>query len=157
MEKHQPNLLLSFFFHMIRGKKVYAYERQQFLYHMSKRGLSSMSSFSSTNSPKTWRLKKTTLEKVLGKERYERRERERERYTQEGKTNKFCCKSVFFAKTFCSRVYFLTTQIHKKLWALELFWGCWVGILRRDWRRRIRRRRRGKGAQIWELVFGVVQ
>ncbi len=152
MEKHQPNLLLSFFFHMIRGKKEYANERQQFLYHMSKRGLSSMSSFSSTNSPKTWRLKKTTLEKVLGKERYERRERERERdIPKREKPTNFCCKSVFFAKTFCSGVYFLTTQIHKKLWALELFWGCWVGILRRDWRRR--RRRRGKGAQIGSLCL----
>jgi len=102
---------------MIRGKKVYAYERQQFLYHMSKRGLSSMSSFSKHKQSKNMKIKKTTLEKVLGKERYERRERERERerYTQEGKTNKLCCKSVFFAKTFCSRVYFLTTQIHKKL------------------------------------------
>jgi hypothetical protein len=50
MEKHQT---ISLFFQMIRGKKVYAYKRQQFLYHMSKKELSSMSSFSSTKSPKT--------------------------------------------------------------------------------------------------------
>ncbi len=41
-------------------------------------------------------------------------ERERDIPTQEGKTTNFVAK-VCSLQNFCSRVYILTTQIHKKL------------------------------------------
>ncbi len=146
MEKHQKHhLLLSFFFHMIGTKKYMPMRDNNFFIPHVKKG-TLFNVFNQQHKQSKNMKIKTTLEKVWRKERYERRERERERDTQEGKATNFVAK-VCSLQNFWSRVYFLTTQIHKKLWALELFWGCWVGILRRDWRRR------GKGAQIRSLCL----
>ncbi len=95
MEKHQTHLLLSFFFHMIGEKKSICLWELTIFYTTCQKGNSLQCLHSAAQTVQKHEDKNNTGESV--KER-EIRERERERDTQEGKNNKFCCKSVFFAK-----------------------------------------------------------
>jgi len=108
MEKH--HLLLSFFFHM-RGTKKYMPMRDNNFDTTCQKEDSLQCLHLAVQTVQKHEDKNNTRESV--KER-EIRERERERYTQEGKATNFVAK-VCCLQNFWSRVYFLTTQIHKKL------------------------------------------
>jgi hypothetical protein len=88
---------------------------------MLKRGPSSMSSFSQHKQSKNMKIK-TTLEKVLRKERYERRERERD--TPKREKQQILLQKCVLCKTFGPES---TFPLHRFIKSWEL-WNCFGAV-----------------------------